>query len=343
MDIKIGKKTVGIKHPTYFVADIAANHDGSLARAIDLIHLAKAAGADAAKFQNFSAENIVSDKGFKDLGSGLGHQKKWKKSVYEVYKSASIPHSWTPHLSQACESVGIEYFSAPYDFESVDMLDDYAPVYKIGSGDLNWLEMLEYIANKNKPILLATGASTLEEIEKSMATLRKYNSQVVLMQCNTNYTGSLDNFRFQNLRVLNTFSNLFPEVVLGFSDHTRGHSAVLGAVTLGARVIEKHFTDDTKREGPDHYFSLDPQSWSEMVDRTRELEQALGGDMKALEENEIESVVVQRRAIRARENLSAGTLLKRTDFTVLRPAPRGSIKAEDVQKNVDPRSTFFMV
>ena len=143
MDIKIGDRFVGENHPTYFIADIAANHDGSLERAKYLIRLAKQAGADAAKFQNFRASKIVSDYGFRSMGSQQSHQSTWKKSVFEVYKGASIPFEWTPELKAVCDEVGIDYFSSPYDFEASDMLDPYVPAYKIGSGEITWLEAME--------------------------------------------------------------------------------------------------------------------------------------------------------------------------------------------------------
>jgi sialic acid synthase SpsE len=136
MDIRIGKHSIGLKYPTYFVADIAANHDGSLERAIQLIKLAAEAGADAAKFQNFRGPKIVSDYGFTHMNSQVSHQAKWKKSVVEVYNAASIPFEWTKYLGEACDEAGIDFFSAPYDFEATDMLESFVPAYKIGSGDI---------------------------------------------------------------------------------------------------------------------------------------------------------------------------------------------------------------
>src|SRR5277367_6714995 len=308
--LKLGKKLVGWEHPTYFVADISANHDGNLDRAKGLIRLCAEAGADAAKFQNFRAAKIVSDYGFKNLGGQLSHQSKWKKSVFEVYREASLPWEWTPALRQECEACGIEYFSAPYDLEAVDMLDPYVSLFKIGSGDITWPEMLRKVASKQKPVLLAAGASEMEEVERAVNQILETNPDLVLMQCNTNYTASLENFRHIHLRVLESFREKFPEVVLGLSDHTPGHATVLGAVALGARVIEKHFTDDNRREGPDHPFSMTPSSWREMVDRTRELEYALGSSRKFVAENEKDTVVVQRRSLRATADLKAGTILQ---------------------------------
>ena len=332
MDISLGNHTLGLQHPTYFIADISANHDGDLERARRLIHLAKEAGADAAKFQNFRAPEIVSDYGFTHMGGQVSHQANWKKSVFQVYADASLPFEWTPLLKEECDRVGIDYFSSPYDFEAVDMLAPYVPAYKIGSGDITWLEMLEHIARKGKPVILSTGASDIGEVQRAVHTLQAINSQLVVMQCNTNYTASLENFNHIHLRVLETYRMMFPDVVLGLSDHTSGHATVLGAVALGARVIEKHFTDDTHRVGPDHPFSMTPQTWRDMVDRTRELERALGSPDKQVGGNEQQTVVVQRRCLRAARDIQAGEVFTREMIAVLRPANPGAILPYEIDE-----------
>jgi sialic acid synthase SpsE len=334
--IRVADREIGDDHPTYFVADISANHDGDLDRAKALIHLCAEAGADAAKFQNFRANKIVSARGFDDIGK-MTHQASWKRSVVEVYDAASLPWDWTEILRRECDRAGIHYFSAPYDLEAVDMLDPYVPAFKIGSGDITWPEMLRHVASKGKPVLLATGASSMEDVERAVAVLLAINPQLVLMQCNTNYTGSLENYRYLNLRVLNAFRRRWPETVLGLSDHTPGHAAVLGAVTLGARAIEKHFTDDTTREGPDHRFSMTPQTWREMVDATRELELALGSEMKEVTGNERETVVVQRRCLRATRPIPAGTALTPEMLEALRPAPNDAVMPYDLDRVVGRR------
>ncbi|MDQ5846634.1 MAG: N-acetylneuraminate synthase family protein [Acidobacteriota bacterium] len=329
-EIHIGSRRVSEDAPTYFIADIAANHDGNLDRALRLIQLAAEAGADAAKFQHFRAGKIVSQRGFETLGGQLSHQSKWKKSVFEVYEDASLQWDWTEKLKQACDEAKIDFFSSPYDFEAIDMLDAYMPAYKVGSGEITWIEELEYMARKGKPILLATGASDLGEVQRAVDAILKINPQLLLMQCNTNYTGSRENFRYVQLNVLRTFHAMYPDLVLGLSDHTPGHAAVLGAVALGARAVEKHFTDDCSREGPDHAFALDPVTWREMVDRTRELELALGSGNKVVEENEKETIVVQRRCVRAAADLPAGKVLSRADLDPLRPAPLDSISPNHI-------------
>ena len=329
--ISIDNRLVGNDHPVYFIADIAANHDGDLNRALELIGLAAEAGADAAKFQHFKADSIVSDFGFRSLGGQHSHQAKWKKSVFEVYKDASVDLGWTPALRAECERAGIAFFTSPYAFDLVDAVDPFVPAYKIGSGDVTWLEMIEYIARRNKPYILATGASTMDEVDRAVECALAINPQLALLQCNTNYTGSLANFKYVQLNVLRAYREMYPDMILGLSDHTPGHATVLGAVSLGARIIEKHFTDDTGRVGPDHAFSMNPQSWRDMVDRTRELEFALGSGVKRVEANEAETVILQRRAVRAKRDLVEGTPLTRDDLEVLRPCPVDAVDAAHVQ------------
>jgi len=323
--MQIGKKIIGINKPTYFVADIAANHDGDLSKAKELIHLAAEAGADAAKFQHFSAETIVSDKGFKDLGSQKSHQSKWKKSVFETYKDASIDLSWTVELKNTCDKAGIAFFSSPYSIELVDHLDNYVPAYKIGSGDITWLEIIKHVAKKGKPYMIATGASSITDVERVINEVKNINNKIVIMQCNTNYTASHENFKYININVLKLYKKNFPELILGLSDHTPGHTTVLGAVTLGARVIEKHFTDDNERDGPDHKFSMNPTTWKLMVESTRELEISLGNEIKKVEENEDDTVVLQRRSIRAKKRLIKGHVIKKEDLICLRPCPKDAL------------------
>lgn len=330
-EMKINKTTISAEHPTYFIADIAANHDNDLSRAKELIHMCAEAGAHAAKFQHFTAKSIVSDRGFKDLGNQKSHQSQWKKSVFEVYQDATLNKDWTADLKATCEKAGIDFFTSPYSFELVDYVDPHVPAYKVGSGDITWLEIIKYMAQKNKPMLMACGASTLDEVVQAVEACYRHNQQIVIMQCNTNYTASLENFKYIQLNVLKTFKSMFPGAILGLSDHTPGHTTVLGAVTLGARVVEKHFTDDNHRTGPDHKFSMNPKSWKDMVDATRELEAALGNGIKQVEDNEKETVVLQRRSVRVRSSLKAGHILAAKDLEVLRPCPKDGLQPNELQ------------
>tara|TARA_B110001452_G_scaffold119986_1_gene99548 strand:+ start:7793 stop:8854 length:1062 start_codon:yes stop_codon:yes gene_type:complete len=322
--IKLGSKLVD-DNSLYFIADIGANHNGSLKKAKELIHLAKEAGADAAKFQNFQANKIVSKFGFDKLKQQVSHQSKWKKSVYEIYKDASIAKDWTRLLKEECDKIGIDYFTSPYDFESVDLVDPYVDLYKIGSGDISWLDIISYILNKKKPVLIATGACNYDDVHRVMKLALFKTKDIVLMQCNTNYTGSVENFKFCNLNVLKQYAADYPNVVLGLSDHTKGHATVLGSIALGARVIEKHFTDNNNQDGPDHGFAMDPESWRDMVDRSYELLDALGNGEKKVEANEVQSQIVQRRCIRVKSNLAKGHVLSEEDLIYLRPISEGGL------------------
>lgn len=325
MEINIGTHRIGPNHPTYFIADIAANHDGDLERAKLLIRLAREAGANAAKFQNFRAPKIVSNYGFRHMDGQVSHQASWKKSVFQVYQEASIPFEWTPVLREECEKVGIEFFSAPYDFEAIDMLDAHVKMYKAGSGEIDWIEALERMASKGKPFFVATGASTIGEVQRAVHAILKINPQLVLMQCNTNYTASPENYDHLHLNVLKTYAVLFPNVILGLSDHTHALAPVLGGVTLGARVIERHFTDSNDREGPDHKFAMNPEKWANMVEETHLLERALGSADKFIAGNEQHTAIIQRRCLRAARDIRAGETFTREMIEVLRPAAPGAI------------------
>ena len=170
----------------------------------------------------------------------------------------------------------------------------------------------------------------MEEVERAVEAALGKTRQLCLMQCNTNYTGSLENFGNVNLNVLRAFALKYPGMPLGLSDHTPGHAAVLGAVALGACAVEKHFTDDNYRDGPDHPFSMNPVSWSDMVDRTRELELALGDGIKRIEANEVDSSIVQRRCMRLTKDIAAGEVLSETHLEALRPRPEGSVEPFEV-------------
>lgn len=324
--IHVGGREVSIDAPVYFVADIASNHDGDLERAKALIHAAAEAGADAVKFQHFRADRIVSDYGFRTLGGQFSHQAAWGKPVVEVYRDCECSREWNVELAETARAAGVHFMTTPYDTEAVEMLDPYIPAYKIGSGDISWTDFVHFIAQRGKPVFLATGASSMEDVARAVDAVLTVNSQLVLMQCNTNYTGSLENFHHVNLRVLQAYALKYPNMVLGLSDHTPGLATVLGAVALGARVVEKHFTDDNGRKGPDHAFSMNPVSWCDMVERSRELEIALGDGVKRVEANEADTVVLQRRCLRLTRAMAAGEMLTDADLESLRPAPAGALE-----------------
>jgi N-acetylneuraminate synthase len=332
VEIQMGNKKIGENHPSYFIADIAANHDGNLERAKELIHMAKQAGADCAKFQHFKASHIVSDVGFKQLGSAQSHQSFWNKSVYQVYEQYELNREWNEELAKTAQQAGIDFMTTPYDKEAVDSIGPLVLAWKIGSGDITYISFIEYVAKTNKPIMIATGASSLDDVERVLNVIAPINKELVLMQCNTNYTGSIENFKYINLNVLKLYRKKYPDVVLGLSDHSPGHATVLGAISLGARVIEKHFTDDTNRIGPDHGFSMDFITWQDMVLRSRELEASLGDGIKKVEKNELQTAVLQQRCLRAKKSLPEGHVLTKDDLEALRPATSGAFKPYQINE-----------
>jgi N-acetylneuraminate synthase len=209
----------------------------------------------------------------------------------------------------------------------------------VGSGDITWHKNILKMAKTKKPLIIATGASNFYEIQKLYNKIKKVNNKICLMQCNTNYTGDKSNFKYINLSVLKNFKKKFKDAILGLSDHTPGHETVLGAVTLGARIIEKHFTDNNKNIGPDHKFSMNPRTWSEMVNSTRNLEKAIGSQIKKVENNEINTSVLQRRSIRVNKDVMKGQLLKKTDLEYLRPCPKDAIPPYEEDKIINKKIT----
>ena len=342
MHIKINNRLIGQNHPTYFIADIAANHDGDLDRAKMLIRRAHDAGAEAAKFQHFQAPKIVSDYGFNHMNSQVSHQAAWKKSVTEVYSEASVSQSWTPILKEECDKTGIDFLTSPYDFNSIEHVNPYIPAFKAGSGEIDWIEALEHMASKGKPMIIASGAADIADVQRAVHAILKINKQLVLMQCNTNYTASPNNYDHLHLNVLKTFGTMFPDVILGLSDHTHSVAPVLGAVTLGARVIERHFTDSNDREGPDHKFAMNPENWAKMVEETRLLERSLGSPDKFIAENEKDTQIVQRRCLRAARDIKAGETLTRDLIDVLRPATPGAVKPDQIQNVIGTKALMDM-
>lgn len=316
-EIKIGSRLIGEKYPTYFIAEIGANFDGDIEKAKRLVDAAKKAGADCAKFQSFTADTLVSEGGFQRMQLHGVHGS-WGRKVSDVMREAEFPLDWHYEVAEYCKEIGIDFNTAPYFKKAVDLCVDLdIPFIKIGSGDITWLEMIEYIANTQKPIFLATGDATLSEIDEAVRTIKSTgNRNLVLMQCITNYPSKIDS---ANVNVLKTYQSAF-DVLTGYSDHSPGHVVALASVVLGGRVIEKHFTLDRKAKGPDHPHSMEPKDFKFMVDSIREVERAMGSTCKEVVEEESETVFVQRRCLYASRDLKKGQTITEKDITVLRPA-----------------------
>ena len=319
MEFIINKRRIGTEHPVYFIAEIGSNFDGSLEKAKKLISLAKASGADAVKFQHYTAESLINDYQFSKLDGQGTHQDTWDGSVFETYAKASLNKDWTSRLKFEAEQAGMDFLTTPYSETLVDYIDEYVPAYKVGSGDITYTNLIKKMASKKKPLIIATGASALKEVKVAYETAKKQGIPIALLQCNTNYTAENSNYKFLNLNVLRTYSEHFPEAVLGISDHMPGHVEVIAAVALGARIVEKHFTDSNLNQGPDHKFALDPTAFAQMVKSVRNLENALGDGVKRVEANEEATAIVQRRALYFARDIMAGKKLKQGDLIALRP------------------------
>ena len=315
-EIKIGKKIIGENHPTYFIAEIGGNFDGSIDKAKRLIDAAKEFGADCAKFQTFTAETIVSEGGFSKMELHGVHGS-WGRTVSEVFKDVEFPMEWHREIADYCKSVGIDFSTSPYFKEAVDLCADMkVPFIKIGSGEITWLEMIEYIASKGLPIMLATGDATMSEIDEAVRTIEKTgNKDLVLMQCITNYPSKIDS---ANVNVLKTYQNAFG-CLTGYSDHSPGHVVALASVVLGARVIEKHFTLDKTMDGPDHKASLEPDELTQMVSAIRHIEKAVGTGKKEPTDSEKGNKAIARKSIVAACKISKGEAFSENNITTKRP------------------------
>lgn len=343
-EIKLGNRTIGANYPTYFIAEIGGNFDGDIEKAKRLIKAAKEAGADCAKFQTFTAETIVSEGGFSKM-TLHGVHGSWGRTVSEVFKDVEFPMEWHEELAAYCQEVGIDFSTSPYFKEAVDLCEEMKlPFIKIGSGEITWLEMIEYIASKGIPIMLATGDATMAEIDEAVRTIEKTgNKNLVLMQCITNYPSKIES---ANVNVLKTYQNAFG-CLTGYSDHSPGHVVALASVVLGGRVIEKHFTLNKKDKGPDHPHSMEPDEFKLMVESVREVEKAMGSTRKEVVEEEGETVFVQRRCLYAKKDLKAGQIISEEDIDVLRPALgippkyKQTIIGKKINKDIPARDPIF--
>lgn len=315
---KIGNKKIGTDY-TYVIAEIGSNFDGSLTKAKKLIKTAKECGADAAKFQSFLTEELLSKKGFEKK---LAFQKGWSESVWDTYKKAELPRMWHKELKEYADSIGIDFFTSPWDCEAVDLLEKLkVPAYKIGSGDITFHKLLKHIASKHKPILLATGASDLSEVSKAIKVIKKEgNNKIILMHSVVQYPSAI---RDANLRVLITLRNKF-NLPVGYSDHSPGILIPLASVAIGACVIEKHFSLNTRAKGPDHPHSMNPESFANMVREIRLLNLAMGDGIKRPTNSEKETRIIQRRGIWTISDIRKGDTFTEKNVKALRPSIRTS-------------------
>jgi N,N'-diacetyllegionaminate synthase len=295
------------------VAEAGVNHNGKVDLAKKLINSAKSAGADAIKFQIFQTEKIVSEKTVK-----APYQTRDKEtSQYDMLKNLELSFENFFTLKEYCDNKKIEFLATPYDTESAWFLEELGVHrVKIASADIINKPLLEAVARIKKQILLAVGMATMGEIERAIAILQEnQNSDIIILHCTTSYPAPYDQV---NMNFLKTLRHAFGYPV-GYSDHTTGIEIPLMAVSLGATVIEKHFTLDRKMEGPDHFASIEPQELKTMVTSIRNLEKAFGNGRKAITKEEQKNIFFMRRSLHASENLPVGERISKDNMKISRP------------------------
>lgn len=272
-EFKINNKRIDNNSPVFIVAELSANHLHNFDNAVKLIKEAAKAGADAIKLQTYTADTITidCDNEYFQIKQGT----LWDgRTLHDLYKEAYTPWEWQPKLKKIAEEEGLVCFSSPFDKTAVDFLEDMnVPAYKVASFEITDIPLIEYIASKGKPVILATGIATLSDIEEAVnACKRMGNNQIAILKCTSAYPAPLEDV---NLRTIPNLSETF-DVVVGLSDHTLGISVPIAAVALGAKIVEKHFTLCRADGGPDAAFSLEPDELKAMVKSIRETEKALG-------------------------------------------------------------------
>lgn len=299
----------------YIIAEAGVNHNGSLEIAKKLVDSAKAAGADCIKFQTFKAENIVTKHAQK-----ADYQQKQTgttESQFDMLKKLELSDEEFVELHQYCQEKDIQFLSTGFDFASTDFLNSLnMPIWKIPSGEITNLPYLIKIAKYNKPVILSTGMSTIEEIGQAKKVLEENGaSEIIILHCTTEYPTPIEEV---NLNAMLTIGNTF-NVDFGYSDHTQGIEVPIAAVALGAKVIEKHFTLDCTMEGPDHKASLEPNEFKEMVDAIRNIEKALGCTEKIPTKAELKNIKIARKSIVAATSIKKGEVFTEENLTVKRP------------------------
>lgn len=303
-----------IKDKIFIIAEAGVNHNGSLELAKKLADAAKEAGADAVKFQTFKTENLTTEKA--ELTAYQERNIGKKESQFELLKKLELSYEDFIKVKEYCDQIGIIFFSTAHTEDALDFLDPLVPFFKVGSGDLNNLPFLEKTAKKQKPIILSTGMSSLEEVEEAVKTIREINDkELILLHCVTNYPCPLEEVNLKAMIVLKERFNL----PVGYSDHTLGITVPIAAVAMEAKVIEKHFTVDKDLPGPDHKLSLSPAELKEMVEAIRAVEIALGSGVKTMSESEKKIKEVIRKSIIAKTDIPEGTVIKEDMLIIKRP------------------------
>ena len=310
----IGERSIGKGFETYIVAEMSANHNQDFNHAVKIIEAAKKAGADAIKIQTYTAETITlncNNDYFRIKGTI------WEgKNLYDLYKEAHTPWEWQPQLKKIANDRGLDFFSSPFDPTAVDFLEEMeVPVYKIASFELVDLPLLRKIARTGKSIIMSTGMATLSEIDEALCAIRgEGNQNIALLKCTSAYPAPPEE---SNLNTISHLAETFG-VPAGLSDHTLGSAVSVAAVTLGACIVEKHFTLSRNDKGPDSSFSMEPDEFKQMVQDIRNVEKALGKVCYELTPKQEESSVY-RRSLFVVQDLKTGEILTEENVRSIRP------------------------
>lgn len=315
-EIKIGRHIIGENRPAFIVAEMSANHNMDFDRAVAIIKAAKEAGADAVKIQTYTADTITLD--CEDPCFQITQGTLWDgTTLHKLYEKAYTPWEWHGKLREIAEGMGLEFFSSPFDFSSVDFLEEMeVPAYKVASFEITDVPLLKKIAEKGKPVIIATGIAHLADIELAVRTCREAgNEDIILLKCTSAYPTPYGDV---NLRTIPSMGDTF-DCVAGLSDHTMGSAVAGAAVALGARVIEKHLTLRRADGGADSAFSMEPEEFREMVSQIRVIEQALGKvtyDLTPGQARERE----HSRSLFIAEDMKAGDIFTPDNLRSVRPA-----------------------
>lgn len=311
----INGRSVGDGYSAYIIAELSANHAGSKQRALDMIYQAKESGADCVKIQTYTADTLTIDchNEYFDISEGT-----WKgENLYSLYQKAYTPWEWHEDLKREAEKVGIDFLSTPFDKTAVDFLEGLnVSFYKIASFELVDIPLIEYIASKNKPIIMSTGMGTLEEIQEAIeAVYSQGNRQLAIMKCSSAYPAKPEEM---NLSTITDMKNRF-RIPVGLSDHSMGSFSAATAVAMGANIIEKHFCTSRNVKNPDSSFSMEPEEFRQMVQNVREVEKAKGAVAYGVSEQE-ESNACFRRSLFVVRDIAAGEILTPENIRSIRPA-----------------------
>ena len=313
--ININGRMVGDGHPAYIIAEMSANHAGSMERALELIHVAKESGADCVKIQTYTPDTMTIDCGNEYFHIGKGT---WEgENLYSLYRKAYTPWEWHAQLRDEAARVGIDFLSTAFDRTSVDFLEELGVrFYKIASFELVDIPLLEYIASRNKPVILSTGMGTIEEITEAVnAIYSTGNRQLALMKCSSAYPAKSEEMNLATIRDLRARF----DIPVGLSDHSMGAFSAATAVAMGACIVEKHFCVSRAIENPDSAFSMEPDEFADMVRQVREVEKAMGTVSYGVTAQE-ESNSCFRRSLFVVQDIAAGEKLTPDNIRSIRPA-----------------------